>query len=101
METRERRRWLTDRAARHKQHIFLDAAWRSRFFLSTPPLLGKMRKGKSIGCSCRTRAHGRPKYGIGVCGGPRESWIERVRGNRFCRRFLKEVREGTQPDDVE
>jgi hypothetical protein len=114
MKKRERRRWLTDRSARHKQYIFCSCSWtytvQGAFVVGRPseelvrykPLLGKLRKGKSIGCNCRHRSHGNPKYGAGICVhcDLRPAVVERIKGKRACRAWLRDLREGVAPEDL-
>lgn len=114
MEKRERRRWLTERAARRKQYIYRTRCWiytvggrtingpPSPELLEQLPLLGRLRKGKSIGCNCRHRLHGQPKISGGSCYHLfRPAVLERARGRRFCQQVTHAVRAGLHPDDIE
>ena len=110
MEPRERRRWLSaryaDRCRRVRIRIESSCAyyisereWENAWCLAP---FGRLRKGKSVGCNCRHRAHGNPKFGVGICvhGDYRPVVVVRIAGRRLCHRWLRALREGIEPDDV-
>lgn len=100
MEKRESRRDRTWRAARRQQLIRL----RSCFGLDRWSTKGTYYYAKrtALGCRCTGRHPGSPKTGTGCCmGGPRPAWVERVKGNRMVRAWMKALREGVAPDDLE
>ena len=53
-------------------------------------------KKKSLGCNCRGRWFGNPKYGYGVCmmtGEVRKAVKQRIEGKKLCRNWSLEIYE--------
>ena len=90
MKKREERRDRTWRAARRAQLEHLWAAHRNREAdCPCETSVWYFAKRKVLGCNCRGRTHGNPKYGAGLCHlGMRPAVEERIAGRRLCRHWF-------------
>jgi hypothetical protein len=61
-------------------------------------------KPKKASHKCRKRQHGNPKVGEGICflsGTLREAVVERIKGKRLEKAWIKALRGGIDPDDFD
>jgi hypothetical protein len=88
-EDRRDRSWRYGVRARREWLRSFSYVWPDRVPQRTP---WYYEKRKSLGCNCRHREHGNPKYGIGICVHcveVRPAVRERIDGKRYCHRWLK------------